>query len=211
MACYASQSSRPPLLNLPLEIRLRIYEFVFKGREIYLQLVGEHLQDWRLHIHGRDIGIFLTSRQLYHEARFEWYTANIWTVGCPPALGIFLRSTSPESLARVKHLTVQIYELPDLNTTLLPSLRLLTIDFTTDLPSFMTGAWYDYDDEKIYSRFADEAIDRVHSTFKVLITQLHAEKRAFHIGLLVRNCCQRTCSLSVQVSTIPVMALGEEI
>ena len=187
MACRIGEPFRAPLLELPLEIRLRIYEFVFTGSRIYVQLVGENSQDRRLHIHGADNAIFFASRQLYHETCFEWYTANIWTVGFPPALGFFLRSTSSEILARVKHLTVQIYELPDLNTKLLPSLRMLIIDFTTDLPSFMAGAWYDYDDDKIYSRFADEAIDRVHSTFKVLITQLHEEERTFHLGLLARN------------------------
>jgi hypothetical protein len=74
--------------------------------------------------------------------------------------------------------------LPDLNTKLLPSLELLVIDFTTDLPTFMAGKWHDYDDDKVYSRFSDEAIARVHSTFKVLITQLHEENRPFHLGLI---------------------------
>ena len=211
MARPSEQLFRPPLLELPLEIRLRIYEFIFTASKIYIQLAGENLQDRRLHKHGGDTGIFRTCRQLYHETRSEWYEASLWTIGFPPALGFFLRSTSSESLARVKHLTIQIPELPDLSVALLPSLELLVIDFTTDIPSFMTGTWYDYDDDKVYSRFAEEAIARVHSTFKVLITQLHEESRSFHLGLFASNYDNQLCDgCPLQVSAHPEMSVGQQ-
>jgi hypothetical protein len=187
MACEAEQRNRPQLLQLPLEIRLRIYEFIFASSKIYIQVVSSNAEERNLHIHGSDIGLLLTCRQIYDEARSEWYTANLWTVDFQPALGYFLRSTSPEARSRVRHLTIQIHELPDLNTTLVPGLQMLVIDFTTNLPSFMTGRWFDYDDEKIYSRFSDEAIARVHSTFKVLITELHEESRTFQLGLIAKT------------------------
>src|SRR2546421_6083931 len=187
MAGHPGLPSASLLLGLPLEIRLRIYEFVFTGSKIFVQLVGEDLHDRRLHTHGGDIGIFLTCRQLYHETRSEWYRASLWTIGFPPVLGHFLRSTSSEFLARIEHLTIQLHELPDLDTKSLPSLKLLVVDFTTDVPSFMAGNWYDYDDDKIYSRFAEEAIAREHNTFKVLVTQLHEESRPFHLGLFTSN------------------------
>lgn len=171
------------LLELPLEIRLRIYEFVFTNSNIYVLLISTNSEHRYLHIHGSDVGILLACRQSYYEARSEWYIANLWTVGFPPTLGFFLRSTAAEGLGRVKHLTMQIHELPDLNTDLLPGLTMLVIDFSTDLPSFMTGSWHFFGHENLYSQFADEAIARVHSTFKVLITELHEKSRTFSIGL----------------------------
>jgi hypothetical protein len=201
MACQFRQPKYQPLLELPLEIRLRIYEFILVDSTIYIVLVSVNPEDRRLHIHGSDVGLLLTCRQIYHEASSEWYTANLWTVGFPPALGYFLRSTGPKALARVRHLSIQVHELPDLNTKLLPSLKMLVIDFTADRPAFMTGRWYELDSEKIYSRFADEAIARVHSTFKVLITELHEESRLFHIGLFARASREGIDLTSLRVST----------
>jgi hypothetical protein len=204
MACQLRQPKHQPkhqpLLELPLEIRLRIYEFILADSKIYIVLISANPEDRHLHIHGPNVGLLLTCRQIYHEARSEWYTANLWTVGFPPALGYFLRSTSPKALARVRHLTMQVHELPDLNTKLLPGLKMLVIDFTTDRPAFMTGRWYELGDEKIYSRFADEAIARVHSTFKVRITELHGESRQFHIGLFARAFSERIGFMSAKVS-----------
>jgi hypothetical protein len=190
MACQLKQPKSQPLLELPPEIRLRIYEFIFTSSKIYVVVLDSNPQHRYLDIHGSDVGLLLTCRQIYQEARSEWYTANLWTIGFPPALGYFLRSTSPGALARVRHLTIQIHELPDLNTKLLPGLKTLVIDFTMDLPSFMTGRWYECDDENIYSRFADEAIARVHSTFKVLITELHGESRLFDLCLFASTCAK---------------------
>src|SRR4051794_38463224 len=178
MACELVHANSLHFLDLPVEIRIKTYEIVFAGSNIYLQLIGDNLSTPRFRIHGADIGIVLTCRQIYQETSSEWYTANLWTLGFPPALGFFLRSTCSQSLARVRRLTIQLHELPDLNTKLLPSLELLVIDFTTDPPAFMAGEWQDYDDNKVYSRFSDEAIARVHSTFKVLITELHEENRS---------------------------------
>jgi hypothetical protein len=199
MACELVYANTLHFLELPVEIRIKIYEIVFAGSNIYVQLVGDN----RLHLHGADIGIALTCRQIYQETSSEWYTANLWTLGFPPALGFFLRSTCSESLARVRRLTIQIHELPDLNTKLLPSLKLLVIDFTTDLPTFMAGKWHDYDDDKVYSRFSDEAIARVHSTFKVLITQLHEENRSFHLGLVASVCGKPYGVVKYKVSWCP--------
>jgi hypothetical protein len=207
MACQVRQPNSLPLLELPLEIRLRIYEFTFTESRVYVQVVGENLQDRHLHIHGEDVGILLTCRQIYHEVRSEWYTANLWTVGFPPALGYFLRSMSSEALVRVRHLTMQIHELPDLNIKLLPCLKMLVIDFSTDLPSFMTGSLIGYDDDKIYSRFADEAVARVHSTFKVLITELHEESRLFDLGLFAGICDYK----HLRVSACPQAAPSQHI
>jgi hypothetical protein len=210
MACEAERCNPPQLLELPLEIRLRIYEFVFASSKIYIQVVSSNAEERNLHIHGGDVGLLLTCRQIYHEARSEWYTANLWTVGFPPALGHFLRSSSPEARSRVRHLTIQIYELPDLNTKLLPGLQMLVIDFTTDLPSFIAGRWFDYDDEKIYARFSDEAIARVHSTFKVLITELHEESRMFQLGLIANTVDDKPYYERRRVSPCPEAALCQQ-
>ena len=207
MACEVVHANTLHFLELPVEIRIKVYEIVFAGSNIYVQLVGDN----RLHIHGADIGIALTCRQIYQETSSEWYTANLWTLGFPPVLGFFLRSTCSESLARVRRLTIQIHELPDLNTKLLPSLELLVIDFTTDLPTFMSGKWHDYDDDKVYSRFSDEAIARVHSTFKVLITQLHEENRSFHLGLVASVCGKPYGVVKYKVSWRPKTVPNEQI
>ena len=183
MALQSRLPKSQPFLELPLEIRLGIYELIFTFSKIYVLLINAHPEDRSVHIHGPDVGLLLTCRQIYHEARSEWYAANLWTIGSPPALGFFLRSSSPAALARVRHLTVQIHELPDLNTTHLPGLKMLVIDFSTSLPSFMSGSWSDLDDESISSRFAEEAIARVHNTFNVLITELHEKSRPFNVGL----------------------------
>lgn len=209
MACQKGQPDHLALLELPIEIRLKIYEFVFRGSRIYVQLVGEDVQTRHLHIHGEDVSVLLTCRQIYHEARSEWYTSDLWTLGFPPVLGHFLRSTSSASLARVTFLTIQIHELPDLNTKLLPSLRMLVIDFTTDLPGSMSGKWSEYDENKIYWRFADEAVARVHSTFKVLITELHEESRTFHLGLIASTCVGKGDGGEAQVSVYPQVASNE--
>ena len=201
MACHLRQPKYQPLLKLPLEIRLRIYDFIFTNSKIYIVLVGTNAEDRRLHIHGADVGLLLTCRQIHHEARSEWYSANLWTVGFPPALGCFLRSVGPQALARVTHLTIQVHELPDLNTKLLPNLKMLVIDFTTDLPVFMAGRWYEFGHKEIYSRFADEAIAWVHNTFKVLITELHEGSRQFHIGVFARASSESSAFTPVRVST----------
>lgn len=188
MAYQAGPPAENSFLEIPLELRIRIYTYVFHASRIYVQTIGDRFDDQRLHIRGSNVGIILTCRQTLEEARCEWYESYIYCLGHPPALRPLLCWTKPSRLAQIRYLCIQIYDLPDFDSGLLPALKELVVDLSTDLSTTSARQdWCDRDDQYIYDVFAVEAFQKEHSTFRELITSLYRQSRSFGLIILVNH------------------------
>lgn len=175
-----------PLIQIPIELRLKIYACIFTGSKIYIQALGDNLGAQILHKQGNDFGIALACRQTYHEARHEWYSSDLHIVGHLPCLRQMLCRTSPICLARIPHLTIHAHELPDLDTSLLPSLEELVINLTTDDTRQKNRKWCGLTDGDVYRFARSISIEAEHDTFMDYITNIWDHNPAFCVIVLIK-------------------------
>ena len=173
------------LLQIPIELRLKIYASIFIGSPIYIQSLGENVETQSVHKRGNDLGILLACRQIYGEARYEWHSADLRVVGHLPCLRLLLCWLKPTSLAGIQYLTIQAHDLPGLDTGLLPSLRELVVNLTADDTRQKNRKWHGLTDGDVYRFAVSISVDAEHDTFRDYIIDIWEQKRAFCLLILI--------------------------
>jgi hypothetical protein len=122
------QQSR--FLNLPAEIRVSIYEFIFLDSWVQIETekgVREYGWSWRnirRVVHCARHQILLSCQHCYREARGIWYASTIWDFNSL-TVRPFLDAANVQSyLSHIKYVNLRdVHDLTQLWPALLPSLR----------------------------------------------------------------------------------------
>ena len=203
MADQACLSVPPSLLDLPVDVRIKIYEFVFAGSTSYVQLVDRQYtkQGPKIHIRGADVGILLTCRRIYQEARYDWYSSEVYLLGSQSTLRHLFYASKTESQARIQKLTIQSQDLVcfedrirwklangECQSTLklLRSLEVLQIQCDIGPGISFHREWEAYhnmDDESVFDVLADEVL-KYHS-WSPDLSMLKKRKRDFDLAVSI--------------------------
>ena len=178
MADQACLSVPPSLLDLPVDVRIKIYDFVFAGSTSYVQLVDRQYanQGPKIHIRGADVGILLTCRLIYQEARYDWYATEVHLLGNQSTLRHLFYASKTDSQAKIRKLTIQSQDIIcfedrirwklaggayQSTSKLLRSLEVLQIQCDIGPGISFHREWEDYhdmDDEAVFDVLADEVL-----------------------------------------------------
>ena len=121
-----------PLLRLPIEVRLRIYDYVFAGNKVLLELASPSSPDRskvRPVIDHKKHQVLLACSQIYSEGRHVWYSCTTWVFKSDTVRAFLDDCRVQQYLAHIKHVQLQnVHDLSQVWTHLLQSLHSVVID-----------------------------------------------------------------------------------
>jgi hypothetical protein len=117
-----------PLLRLPLEIRLVIYNFVFTSSVVSSLDVSKRTTDGSWDRTQSQHYLLLTCRQIYVDAQQLFYSVNLWNINHEDTCRFLIQRTIYQQAVWIKELRLHdLDDLVHLHVCELPSLEALTV------------------------------------------------------------------------------------
>ena len=121
-----------PFLDIPVEIRLRIYRYVFAGSRVFVHATSPDLSDGRKICYAigcKTHQLLLSCRKTYQEGHSLWYSSTTWTFSSDTVRSFLDDSRVQPYLAHIKRVRLHdVHDLTQLWTHLLSSLQSVVVD-----------------------------------------------------------------------------------